>query len=585
MFFVWGSGYYMNQNIKQKYTERVINRLSEQHKKPTIFFIVIVLLYITSTVLTSAAAANSASFNLFGVAIPVYTFAGALSAISEICIIFMTFYFGKMGYFTAIALQLIQFQSIVIGIVRKHNITSIPGLFSSLLTIIAITIIYLNNKKIDIYQKELRRQAITDGLTGLPNRYACSKLIDTLYSKKEKYIITSIDINGFKGINDTLGFDIGNSVLKEIANRWMTLADNNDKNSSDFIARVSGDEFVIIIRNYASQDQALNKIKEYEKKLTERMTIDDCDIYVNASFGYAEYPLDSDEKDFVYTCAETAMHEVKRRNISNHILHFTPDMLTDEHLLEIEGKIKKALEDQTFFFHLQPQFNMDHKLRGFEALARMKDSDGAFISPGEFIPVAEKIGLIDKVDEMIFRKSALFFGKLLKESGADITLSINVSVKHLMKNDFLDEIQRILDESGVPATNLEIEITESIMIDSVDKALECIDKIRAMGIQIAIDDFGTGYSSLSYLNKFPANLLKIDKSFIDTMNTSKSSKQYVSAIISMGHIMGFDVISEGVEEDAQVETLKEIGCDFIQGYIWGRPLPQEEAEKLVLSMF
>ena len=575
----------MNQNIKQKYTERVINRLSEQHKKPMIFFVIIVFLYMTSTILTSVTASQSVTINLFGLTIPVYTFAGVLSAISEICIIFMAFYYGKLGYFTAIVLQIIQFQSIIIGIVYKHNMTSIPGLFSSLLTIIAVTIIYFNNKRIETYQKEIQKQAVSDGLTGLPNRYACSKLIDTLYAKKEKYIITSIDLNGFKGINDTLGFDIGNSVLKEIANRWMTLADNNDKNSSDFIARVSGDEFVIIIRNYASQDQALNKIKEYEKKLTERITIDDCDIYVNASFGYAEYPLDSDEKDFVYTCAETAMHEVKRRNISNHILHFTPDMLTDEHLLEIEGKIKNALEEQTFFFHLQPQFNMDHKLRGFEALARMKDSDGAFISPGEFIPVAEKIGLIDKVDEMIFRKSALFFGRLLKESGADITLSINVSVKHLMKNDFLDEIQRILDESGVPATNLEIEITESIMIDSVDKALECIDKIRAMGIQIAIDDFGTGYSSLSYLNKFPANLLKIDKSFIDTMNTSKSSKQYVSAIISMGHIMGFDVISEGVEEDAQVETLKEIGCDFIQGYIWGRPLPQEEAEKLVLSMF
>ena len=575
----------MNQNIKQKYTERVINRLSEQRQRPMIFFVIIVFLYMTSTILTSVTASQSVTINLFGLTIPVYTFAGVLSAISEICIIFMAFYYGKLGYFTAIVLQIIQFQSIIIGIVYNHNMTSIPGLFSSLLTIIAVTIIYFNNKRIETYQKEIQKQAVSDGLTGLPNRYACSKLIDTLYAKKEKYIITSIDLNGFKGINDTLGFDIGNSVLKEIANRWMTLADNNDKNSSDFIARVSGDEFVIIIRNYASQDQALNKIKEYEKKLTERITIDDCDIYVNASFGYAEYPLDSDEKDFVYTCAETAMHEVKRRNISNHILHFTPDMLTDEHLLEIEGKIKKALEEQTFFFHLQPQFNMEHKLRGFEALARMKDSDGAFISPGEFIPVAEKIGLIDKVDEMIFRKSALFFGKLLKESGADITLSINVSVKHLMKNDFLDEIQRILDESGVPATNLEIEITESIMIDSVDKALECIDKIRAMGIQIAIDDFGTGYSSLSYLNKFPANLLKIDKSFIDTMNTSKSSKQYVSAIISMGHIMGFDVISEGVEEDAQIETLKEIGCDFIQGYIWGRPLPQEEAEKLVLSMF
>lgn len=575
----------MNQNIKQKYTERVINRLSEQRQRPMIFFVIIVFLYITSTVLTSVTAGQSVTINLFGLTIPVYTFAGALSAISEICIIFMAFYYGKLGYFTAIVLQIIQFQSIIFGIVYNHNMTSIPGLFSSLLTIIAVTIIYFNNKRIDIYQKEIQKQAVSDGLTGLPNRYACSKLIDTLYAKKEKYIITSIDINGFKSINDTLGFDMGNAVLKEIANRWITLADSGDNKTSDFIARVNGDEFVIIIRNYSSIDQALNTIKEYEKKLTERITIDDCDISINASFGYAEYPLDSAEKDFVYTCAETAMHEVKRRNISNHILHFTPDMLTDEHLLEIEGKIKKALEEQTFFFHLQPQFNMEHKLRGFEALARMKDSDGAFISPGEFIPVAEKIGLIDKVDEMIFRKSALFFGKLLKESGADITLSINVSVKHLMKNDFLDEIQRILDESGVPATNLEIEITESIMIDSVDKALACIDKIKAMGIKIAIDDFGTGYSSLSYLNKFPANLLKIDKSFIDTMNTSKSSKQYVSAIISMGHIMGFDVISEGVEEDAQVETLKEIGCDFIQGYIWGRPLPQEEAEKLVLSMF
>ena len=152
-----------------------------------------------------------------------------------------------------------------------------------------------------------------------------------------------------------------------------------------------------------------------------------------------------------------------------------------------------------------------------------------------------------------------------------------------MKNDFLDEISAVLEESGVPAKNLEIEITESIMIDSVDKALQCIGEIKKMGIKIAIDDFGTGYSSLSYLNKFPADLLKVDKSFIDKMNSSKSSRQYVSAIISMGHIMGFDVISEGVEQPEQVETLKEIGCDFVQGFIWGKPLPAEEAERLVVE--
>ena len=226
---------------------------------------------------------------------------------------------------------------------------------------------------------------------------------------------------------------------------------------------------------------------------------------------------------------------------------------------------------------------MDHKLRGFEALARMKDTDGTNISPGEFIPVSEKVGLVDKVDGMVFRKAAMFFGELLRKTGADIILSVNVSVRHLMKNDFLDEIRNVLQSSGVPAKNLEIEITESIMIDSVDKALQYIDELKAMGVQIAIDDFGTGYSSLSYLNRFPAHLLKVDKSFIDKMNTSESSRQYVSAIISIGHIMGFDVIAEGVEEAEQVNTLKEIGCDFIQGFVWGRPLMPDAAEKLVID--
>ena len=211
----------------------------------------------------------------------------------------------------------------------------------------------------------------------------------------------------------------------------------------------------------------------------------------------------------------------------------------------------------------------------------MKDSESNMVSPGEFIPVAEKIGLIDKVDLSVFRKSAMFFGKLIRETGADITLSINISVRHLMKNNFMDEIREILEKSDLPPKNLEIEITESIMIDSIDKALEVIGEIKEIGIKIAIDDFGTGYSSLSYLNKFPADLLKVDKSFIDEMNSSESSRQYVATIISIGHIMNLDVISEGVEEPEQLETLREIGCDFIQGFIWGKPLPPEEAEKLV----
>ena len=239
--------------------------------------------------------------------------------------------------------------------------------------------------------------------------------------------------------------------------------------------------------------------------------------------------------------------------------------------------------NDSLYFNLQPQFDINHNLRGFEALARMKDTDGSMISPGEFIPIAEKAGLIDKVDISVFRNSAKFFGELVRKTGADITLSVNVSVRHLMKNDFLDEIRNVIETSGVPADKLEIEITESIMIDSAEKALQCINDLKNMGLKIAIDDFGTGYSSLSYLINFPADMLKVDKSFIDKMNTSESSKQYVAAIISIGHIMNFSVISEGVEEAEQLDTLRDIGCDYIQGFIWGRPLSPEAAEDLVIN--
>lgn len=489
----------------------------------------------------------------------------------------------QKGFFTALILLILQTPMVLMGVFIQHTLTSLPGIFGNLLTIIAITSSYFNNKRIEKFQKELQDQAVTDQLTGLPNRFAASKLLSALVDKGDRFAIVSIDINGFKGINDTMGFDTGNDILCEIASRWKNIADNAVSGTLDFIARVSGDEFFLIIRNYQREEDILNTIKQYENVLHNRITVDDTDLYVTASFGYAEFPHDAASKDTLGSYADAAMHEVKRTNSSNHILRFTPELLKTERTLELEGKIRDALEKETLFYNLQPQFDMDHKLRGFEALARMKDTEGNFISPGEFIPVAEKVGLVDKVDGMVFRKAATFFGELLRKTDADIILSVNVSVRHLMKNDFLDEISEVLKSSGVPADKLEIEITESIMIDSVDKALQCIDQLRAMGIQIAIDDFGTGYSSLSYLNRFPANLLKVDKSFIDKMNTSESSRQYVSAIISIGHIMGFEVISEGVEEAEQIQTLREIGCDLIQGFVWGRPLMPDAAEELVVN--
>ena len=444
----------------------------------------------------------------------------------------------------------------------------------------------------------------TDTLTKLPNRFACSEKMGELIKRGEKFSVVSININHFKNVNDTFGFKAGNQVLIEIAKRWQEVADSRRAAGStsesegmekmpsdcrgagqlDYITHTNGDEFMLVTSGYQTEEELRANIVRYVDAINEPLVIEGCDLYVTASFGYAEYPTDADTEDSLVSHANLTMNEIKKGGNSDYILKFSHDLLKKERTIEIESTIRKALKNETIFFNLQPQFDMDHNLRGFEALARMKDADGQFVSPGDFIPIAENVGLIDQVDSMVFKKATMFFGKLLQKTKLDLNLSLNASVRHLMKKGFVEEIRSLIKESGINPKLLEIEITESILMDSADKSLQCMNELKAMGVNLAIDDFGTGYSSLSYLNRIPANLLKIDKTFIDKINANESSKQYVAAMISIGHIMGLDVISEGVEEEKQLEALKSIGCNYIQGYIWGKPMSAEDAEKLVESI-
>ena len=566
-----------------KRNDKLFNTIGQQRRVPIIFIFVLLALYFVTYAMIGRVSGNKDLIVIGNMSIPSASFSGVFSALSNGCIVLIALLYGRLGFFTSLFIMLAQFPGLIINIVRNHAYASIPGIFSNLLTFVMVVIIFVNFLRVERYQKRMSLQAVTDRLTGLPNRFGCTEYIGELARSKEKFAAVSIDMNNFKSVNDTMGHSAGNEVLKTVAERWREMAENGTTGTMDFVARMSGDEFTLIIRNYTSEEMLLKTIRAYAESIEQRITIDGCDLFMSAGFGWAEYPKDTTDLETLMTYCDAALQEVKRSNSSNHILRFAPEMLKVEHTLEIERKIRTALDNDGVFFNLQPQFDLSHKLRGFEALARMRDEDGSIISPGEFIPVAEKVGLIDKVDACVFRKSAMFLGNLLKENKVDITLSVNVSVRHMMKNDFLDEVRQVIAESGIPADHLEIEITESIMIDSAEKALQCINEIKNMGIQIAIDDFGTGYSSLSYLNKFPATLLKVDKSFIDKMNSGESSKQYVAAIISIGHIMKFDVIAEGVEEPAQLETLRSIGCDYIQGFIWGRPLPPETAEKLVVE--
>ena len=562
--------------------ERIFdNMLSGKYASKIGFFIMFVL-YVIASGVVSVTAHSDEMIALGQTVIPFNAFTGVFASLANICTVIMVVYYKKTGFILSIILLLLQFPFLIANIFH-HNLSSIPGLFNNLLIITSVIVIRINTVKVERTNRIIREQAIKDGLTGLPNRFACMEIIENLIKYNKKFTVVSIDINGFKGINETMGYETGNDVLVELAGKWKEIAERRISENPDIIARAGGDEFLLIIRDYDSEEDIIKIISKYEALLNRCMTIDGYDMYITASFGYAEFPDDTQDLNSIFSYADLAVQEVKRENSSNHVIRFRPELLKTERILEVERMIRTALEKDTFYFNLQPQYDMSHKLRGFEVLARMKDENGNSISPSEFIPVAEKVGLIDKVDFYVFKKSSQFFGNLIRKTGAGITLSVNISVRHLMKSGFIDEIKNVIEESGIPANQLEVEITESIMIDSVEKALNCINEIKEMGIMIAIDDFGTGYSSLSYLKKFPANLLKVDKSFIDEMNSSESSKQYVASIISIGHIMNFDVITEGVEDAEQLETLKDIGCDFIQGYIWGKPLSQEEAEKLVVS--
>ncbi len=562
--------------------EQLADSLRAEAKAPAGAFVVLILLYIISVVMITVVARSEAVITLGNMKAPLDSFAGVFSALSNICIIMIVVFYGKSGFIASLVMLLGQFPSMVTGLLIRQQPSAISGLFTNIFAIVAVIMIYINKKKVNEYQERMTKLAVTDRLTSLPNRFACGEITRRYIKRGEDFAAVSIDVNNFKSINDTMGYATGNKILIEIAERLKAVSES-ETSTEQAVARLSGDEFALLIRRYTSEEQVLDIIKKYESAINSVITIDGCDLYITASFGYAFYPNDAVTADALFICANAAMEEVKRAGGSRHIMRFTPDIVKEERTLELESRLRTALDSDGIYFNLQPQFDLSHRLRGFEALARMNDENGRPISPGEFIPVAEKVGLVDKIDGVVLRKSAEFFGPLLKKSGLDITLSVNVSVRHLMNNDFIDELKNVLETTGIPADHFEIEITESIMIDSVDKALRVISEVEKLGVKIAIDDFGTGYSSLSYLNKFPADLLKIDKSFIDTMNTNDSSRQYVAAIISIGHIMGFDVISEGVEDTEQLDTLKEIGCDYIQGFIWGRPLSMAEAEKVVLS--
>ena len=479
------------------------------------------------------------------------------------------------GYRVAIVLMILSFIPRFVIFINNDN-SVLPGISISIVGIATILIVHLYLVSLEKKERELFALAHTDALTDLPNRRSLKQKMLSLISNSRnsngRFAVAMIDLDNFKNINDTIGHDWGDKVLSEIAVRWKSIVTDND-----YICRLGGDDFALVVNDYKSLEALDNHLHQFLDKVMEKFILKGKDYFVTASMGVAIFPNDSIETSQLLKYADMAMFVAKNQG-KKRLVYFD-NMMNDavENNVEVEHVIRRALETDTFRLVYQPQFDIKtKKLRGFETLIRLSDSEGKQVSPADFVPIAEKSSLIIDVDKWVLRHAMMDFFPFV-EKIPEMILSVNISANHILDDSFIDDVDRILADTHFPEKNLEIELTESVFVNSLERAKTIMEKLKDRGIKIALDDFGTGYSSLSYMRDLPFDLLKIDKSFVDTINDGPKEESFVAAIISLGKVMQFDIISEGVEEQNQLDVLKKLGCDFVQGYIWGKPLSLDRA--------
>ena len=560
--------------------ERMLDEFSSVSRQPIWGLFVLIALFIACAVFVSKTSNSSDVMFMFGHPVPLRSVTGAFSAVCNMCVVLMIVLYRAPGFYISVSMLIVQLPMLFMNLFRQ-NFGAISGIVTDIVIILISAYLFTYVSRSFRFQQRMRDQASTDRITGIPNSFATNGLMRYMIQKKEPFVLAVIKFVNFGNINNTLGQDAGDDVLVQIGERMTRVSQSGSAGAKTFVATRKGNEFLLVIRDCFSERTARMVIDHFAATLGEKFVVEGCDFVLSTSVGYSMYPEDAENEKTVFDYAYVAMEQARKTGNDRSVLRFSETMLNNDNSVEVERTIRHALDNGNVFYNLQPQFDMDHKLRGFEALARLRDEEGNVMSPVVFIPVAEKTGLVDLIDTRVLFSASKFLGELVRKTGSDLVLSVNASVRHLMQAGFVDELRRALDESGLPPQQLEVEITESIMIESVEKALECISQITALGVGISIDDFGTGFSSLSYLNSLPSDVIKVDRSFITTMNTSEKSKQYVAAIIALGHIMNFKVVAEGVENDEQIETLRNIGCDYIQGFVWGRPMLPADAAKLV----
>ena len=429
------------------------------------------------------------------------------------------------------------------------------------------------------------RLALFDGLTGLPNRHLladrASQAIDIARRNDEPLAVLFLDLDHFKNVNDTLGHSIGDTLLTQLASRLRGAV-----REQDTVARTGGDEFVLVLplTDIAGAAHLATKLMALASA---PFHVEQQELTVTPSMGIAMFPTDGDDFETLCKCADAAMFRAKRDG-RNAYRFFTSEMQAQSaRALLLENALRRALERHQLSLHYQPQFELDEQgeatITGAEALLRWHHPELGWVSPAEFIPVAETSGLILPIGEWVLREALSQLRRWDAAGLPNLRMAVNLSAVQFRHDDLPELVSRVLSETGMPAERLELELTEGAAMDNPAMAITVMNELHARGVHLAIDDFGTGHSSLSYLKKFRVSKLKIDQSFVRDLTEDSEDRAIVDAVIRMAEALGLQTLAEGVETDGQLAFLRRQGCQAVQGYLFSRPVPAEAFAEFVLA--
>lgn len=481
--------------------------------------------------------------------------------------------------------------------VRKKDGSTLPALVSADVREFHGQPIGIRGSIVDISDRfqaeETQRQnearlnylAYHDTLTDLPNRALFQDRLEHALARARRFnsqlALLIIDLDRFKNFNDSLGHDTGDQVLWKVACQL-----RNGLREVDTLARIGGDEFVVVLENFSSQADVVTVAKKILSLLVQPIRLRERQLFLTASIGVSLYPRDGEDVSNLMRKADRAMYQAKRKGGDGFCFFDAEDDTPVEERLFLENDLRQAIERHELLLHYQPQIDLaSGRMVGVEALVRWQHGQRGMIAPGAFIPLAEETGLIVSIGEWVLR-SACIQGRLWQQAGLPpVRMAVNISTWQIRQVDFVDRVEAILEESGFDPRLLELEITESAVMDNVQEAIRILNIFQKRGISLAIDDFGTGYSSLSSLQRLPLSKLKIDRSFIRDVTSNPNDAALTSSVIALGRTMGLGVIAEGVETREQLLFLQQKDCAQVQGFLFSKPLPAPEAAALFQHRF